>query len=117
MARLCSLCCVTLQEMADVQESFAMVGATHALNELEMDQWCATVFGSLSDAEYNDQMEQLYEASSFWLHIACHASYRFVVSIAIAAAAHVSCLISMIHFACNDLSCSTMSLSRGGAGG
>ena len=65
MSRLCSLYCVALQEIADVQESFAMVGAIHALNEHEMAQWCATVFGSLSDAEYNDQMEQLYEASSF----------------------------------------------------
>ena len=51
-------------EMADVQRTFAGVGASDSLEEEQFWQWCMSLFGDFSDDEFEAQIEELMTAQS-----------------------------------------------------
>ena len=50
-------------EMSDVELTFGRIGATEALDQEMFWLWCESVFGSLSNNQYVEQLQELISIS------------------------------------------------------
>merc|ERR1712232_84023 len=50
-------------QMADVEQTFRMVGAKESLDKEQFWEWCVNLFGDLDDYEFTEQMQDLILAS------------------------------------------------------